>query len=62
VISLEHTEHSPFTNARAFYPYARPVYTAAVTPMYTAVFTARMYGGSSRVHGLVHGCVHVYTT
>jgi len=38
------------------------MYTAVVTPMYTAVFTARMHGGSSRVHGLVHGRVHVYTT
>jgi len=30
--------------------------------MYTAVFTVRMHGRSSRVHGLVHGRVHVYTT
>jgi len=59
---LEHSENGPFTRARAVYPRTRPVYTAAVTPMYTAVFTARMHGSSSRVHGHVHGRVHVYTT
>jgi len=30
--------------------------------MYTAVFTARMHDGSSRVPGPVHDRVHVYTT
>jgi len=61
---LEHSEHGPFTRARAVYPCTRLVYTADGRgyAMYTAVFTARMHGRSSRVHGLVHGRVHVYTT